>query len=261
MFMVKRKTTADDVRRVAVAALTAALDDRKDEARSKPGLTGVRAVATGAVLYTAGRAAFGSRRFIRERFGDDEDRYEDGDGPEAEADEEYDEPEAEAERDDGGRGVRGARGRSRKEGDEDEEYEEPEAEAEEGDEDEEDEEPEAEAEEGDEDEEYEEPEAEAEEDDEDEEYEEPEAEAEEDDEDEEYDEPEAEGDDDEPEDRGRGDEDDDADDAASRRPPVHAERRAPTTTRPELPDRPSRSRAPRSGAPDRTPPKRRQAWQ
>ena len=168
MFMAKRKTTADDVRRVAIAALTAALDDRKDEARSKPGLTGVRAVATGAVLYTAGRAAFSSRRFIRERFGSDEDQYENGDGPEAEADDEYEEPEAEAEEDE-----------------EDEEYEEPEAEEDEDDEDEEYEEPEAEEDEDDEDEEYEEPEAEEDEDDEDEEYEEPEAEEDEDDEDEE----------------------------------------------------------------------------
>ena len=195
MFMAKRKTTADDVRRVAIAALTAALDDRKDEARSKPGLTGVRAVATGAVLYTAGRAAFSSRRFLRERFGSDEDQYENGDGPEAEADDEYEEPEAEAE--------------------EDEEYEEPEAEAEEDEEDEE----------------YEEPEAEEDEDDEDEEYEEPEAEGEEDDDEDEYEEPEAE-------------EDEDDGDAASRRPPVHAEDDSDDELDPDLPDRPSRSRAP-----------------
>src|SRR5918992_1644817 len=125
----KRRTTSDDVRRVALAALATALDDRKEEAKKKPGLTGMRAVATGAVIYTAGKAAFGSRRFIREHLGsntrEEDEEYEE---PEAEEDEEYEEPRAE----------------------EDEEYEEPRAE-----EDEEYEEPEAE-----EDEEYEEPRAE-----------------------------------------------------------------------------------------------------
>lgn len=136
----KRKTTTDDVRRVALAALASALDDRKEEAKRKPGLTGVRAVATGAVLYTAGKAAFTGRRFVREHFGSDgaEDRAD-----EDEEEVEDDEPRAEAEEE------------------EYEEDEEPEAEAEE------DEEPEAEAEED------EEPEAEADED------EEPEAEADE----------------------------------------------------------------------------------
>ena len=83
---VKRKPTADDVRRVALAALTTALDDGKQEVKKKPGLTGVRAVATGAVLYTAGRAAFAGRRFVRDHFGesrDDEEFEED--------DEEFDE--------------------------------------------------------------------------------------------------------------------------------------------------------------------------
>lgn len=139
----KRKTTTDDVRRVALAALASALDDRKEEAKRKPGLTGVRAVATGAVLYTAGKAAFTGRRFVREHFGSDgaEDRAD-----EDEEEVEDDEPRAEAEEE------------------EYEEDEEPEAEAEE------DEEPEAEFDEDDE------PEAEAEED------EEPEAEADEDEE-------------------------------------------------------------------------------
>ena len=67
MARIMGKPNADDVKRVAVAALVAALDDGKDQARKKPGLTGVRAVATGAVLYTAGKAAFSGRRFINER--------------------------------------------------------------------------------------------------------------------------------------------------------------------------------------------------
>ena len=65
----KRRPSSDDVRKVVLAALATALDDRKEEAKKKPGLTGVRAVATGAVIYTAGRAAFSGRRLIKERFG------------------------------------------------------------------------------------------------------------------------------------------------------------------------------------------------
>jgi hypothetical protein len=142
----KRWASGDDVRKVVLAALATALDDRKEEAKQKPGLTGVRAVATGAVIYTAGRAAFSGGRFIKERFGsdgrpDDDDRSED---------EEYDdEPRAEEEEL------------------EDEEYEdEPRAEEDEEPEDEEyDDEPQAEDEDEPEDEDYEEPEAEEDEDD------------------------------------------------------------------------------------------------
>jgi len=99
------KPNADDVKRVAVAALVAALDDGKDQARKKPGLTGMRAVATGAVLYTAGKAAFNGRRFINERLearadqdGNDEDLEEDEeleDEPVAEEDEDLEEQEDE----------------------------------------------------------------------------------------------------------------------------------------------------------------------
>ena len=88
------KPNADDVKRVAVAALVAALDDGKDQARKKPGLTGMRAVATGAVLYTAGKVAFSGRRFINERLAGARARTEDRGGRR------------------GLRGGRGARGRS-----------------------------------------------------------------------------------------------------------------------------------------------------
>jgi hypothetical protein len=64
----KHKTTAEDVRRVLLAAVADALDEGKHEAKQRPGLTGVRAVATGAVIYTAGRAAFAGRRFYRDHF-------------------------------------------------------------------------------------------------------------------------------------------------------------------------------------------------
>ena len=113
----KRKATADNVRRVALAALVSALDDGKQEAKQKPGLTGVRAVATGAVVYTAGRAAFKGQRFVRERLvnraeEEDVDEDEERDEPEAEEedvdeDEEREEPEAEeddVDGDDDGRG-------------------------------------------------------------------------------------------------------------------------------------------------------------
>jgi len=103
----KRKTTVDDVRDVVLSALADALDDGKQEAKKKPGLTGVRAVATGAVLYTAGRAAVAGRRFYRDRFGADangaEEQEDDGPDAEAESDEEEyvdeddDEPRAEEE--------------------------------------------------------------------------------------------------------------------------------------------------------------------
>jgi len=109
----KRKPTADDVRRVALAALVSALDEGKQDAKKKPGLTGVRAVATGAVIYTAGVAAFKGRRFVQdqiaayrddadddEEFDEYDEEYDEADEPEAEEedfdeDEERDEPEAE----------------------------------------------------------------------------------------------------------------------------------------------------------------------
>ena len=103
------RPNADDVKRVAVAALVAALDDSKEQARKNPRLTGVRAVATGAVLYTAGKAALNGRRFVNERlrrndeepedevYDDDEEFDEDDeeiDGePVAEDDEDFEEDE------------------------------------------------------------------------------------------------------------------------------------------------------------------------
>src|SRR5688572_25681841 len=109
----KRKATVEEVRRVALAALTAALDDGKQEVKQKPGLTGVRAVAAGAVIYTAGIAAFKGQRFVREhlvqRDGDDyaddpeaEEEWDEEEVPQAEEedleeDEEREEPEAEEE--------------------------------------------------------------------------------------------------------------------------------------------------------------------
>jgi len=147
----KRWASGDDVRKVVLAALATALDDRKEEAKQKPGLTGVRAVATGAVIYTAGRAAFSGGRFIKERFGSD-GRVDDSD--DRSKDEEYDDEEYDE-------------ARAEEEEFEDEEYDdEPRAEEDEELEDEEyDDEPRAEDEDEYEDEDYEEPEAEEDEDD------------------------------------------------------------------------------------------------
>jgi len=98
------KPNAEDVKRVAVAALVAALDDGKEKARKNPRLTGMRAVATGAVLYTAGKAAYSGRRFISEHLNRDgepedeayqEDDVDEGDDvdeePAGEEDEDFEE--------------------------------------------------------------------------------------------------------------------------------------------------------------------------
>src|SRR5690242_5825640 len=96
----KHRTTADDVKKVALAALATALDDGKQEARQKPGLTGMRAVATGAVLYTGARAAISGGRFIRNRFGPseeedhaDEERDDEDYDADAEADDDFEDDE------------------------------------------------------------------------------------------------------------------------------------------------------------------------
>ena len=73
-----------DVRRMVLAALASALEDgHQPQEEKKKGLTGVRAVAAGAALVTAGRAAYKGRDFIRERLQSnddqpaDEEEYED----------------------------------------------------------------------------------------------------------------------------------------------------------------------------------------
>src|SRR3954468_20044222 len=96
----KHKPNADDVRRVALAALATALEDRKEEVKKKPGLTGVRAVATGAVIYTAGRAAFAGRRFYRDRFGADAQNGDGGGDGEEQEETDDDEPRAASDEED-----------------------------------------------------------------------------------------------------------------------------------------------------------------
>src|SRR5215217_1491605 len=112
MAKVLGKPSPEDVKRVAVAALVAALDDGKEKARKNPRMTGMRAVATGAGLYTAGRAVVGGIRFVRDRLNgegqtegpedsvDDDEDYADDEEDDVEDDEEpEDEPEAEEDED------------------------------------------------------------------------------------------------------------------------------------------------------------------
>src|SRR3954471_18959625 len=115
MAKVLGKPSPEDVKRVAVAALVAALDDGKEKARKNPRMTGMRAVATGAVLYTAGRAVVGGSRFVREHLNgegqaeeeepedsvDDDEDYADDEEDDVEDEEEpEDEPEDEDVEDD-----------------------------------------------------------------------------------------------------------------------------------------------------------------
>jgi len=102
----KARPSSDDVRRVALAALTAALDEGKKQPQApkrKGGLrSGVRTVAAGAALYVAGRAAYKNRDTILEQIdqlqdgraeGDEEFEDEDEE-PASEEDEDFDEEES-----------------------------------------------------------------------------------------------------------------------------------------------------------------------
>ena len=105
--LTRRKTPIEELKDAAIEALVNALDD-DDKRAAKPRTKGVRALAAGAVIYTAGRAAFKGQRFVREQLSSDteddqaerlEDEeetraYEEPEGEEYEVDEEEDEPEA-----------------------------------------------------------------------------------------------------------------------------------------------------------------------
>lgn len=108
MSLLKGKRPAtDDVRRIALAALTAALDDGGSQEKPKR-FKGVRTLAAGAALYTAGVAAFKNRDAILDRLRDedeadfDDEEYEDDAAAEQDFDDEDydDEPEAEEDVDD-----------------------------------------------------------------------------------------------------------------------------------------------------------------
>jgi hypothetical protein len=105
--LTRRKTPIEELKDAAIEALVDALDD-DDTRAAKPGTKGVRALVAGAVIYTAGRAAFKGQGFVREQLSSDteddqaeglEDEeetraYEEPEGEEYEVDEEADESEA-----------------------------------------------------------------------------------------------------------------------------------------------------------------------
>ena len=136
--LTRRKTPTEELKDAAIEALVNALED--DKRAAKPGTKGVRALAAGAVIYTAGRAAFKGQRFVREQLSSDTEddqaedledgeetrAYEEPEAEEYEVDEEEDEPEAYEEersprrrgrrRSRGSRGRRGSPRRTRKRG-------------------------------------------------------------------------------------------------------------------------------------------------
>ena len=67
--LARRKTPTEELKDAAIEALVNALDD--DKRAAKPGTKGVRALAAGAVIYTAGHAAFKGQRFVREQLSSD----------------------------------------------------------------------------------------------------------------------------------------------------------------------------------------------
>ena len=70
--LARRKTPIEELKDAAIRALVNALDEDDDERAAKPGTKGVRALVAGAVIYTAGRAAFKGRRFVREQLSSDD---------------------------------------------------------------------------------------------------------------------------------------------------------------------------------------------
>src|SRR3954451_15509696 len=94
--------SGDDVRRVALAALSAALENGTQQEEKKPAkrsgpMKGVRTVATGAALFVAGRAATkGGHAILDQRDGG---RQEDGDEDDDDVDDEEEEPSAEEDED------------------------------------------------------------------------------------------------------------------------------------------------------------------
>jgi hypothetical protein len=104
--LTRRKTPTEELKDAAIQALVNALDD--DKRVAKPRANGVRALAAGAVIYSAGRAAFKGQRFVREQLSSDTDddqaerledeeetrTYEEPEAEEYEVDEDDDAPEA-----------------------------------------------------------------------------------------------------------------------------------------------------------------------
>jgi hypothetical protein len=91
--LTRRKTPAEELKDAAIEALVNALDD--DKRTAKRGTKGVHAVAAGAVLYTAGRAAFkGGQRLVRKQLSSDTDGGQAEDFEDEEETRGHEEPEA-----------------------------------------------------------------------------------------------------------------------------------------------------------------------
>ena len=90
--LTRRKTPTEELKDTAIQAVLNALDD--DKRATKPRTDGVRALAAGALIYTAGRAAFKGQRFVREQLSSDagDDQAEDLEDEETRA---YEVPDAE----------------------------------------------------------------------------------------------------------------------------------------------------------------------
>src|SRR3954451_10225187 len=91
------RPSGDDVKRVALAALSAALENG-DQQQEKPAkrsgpMKGVRTLAAGAALYVAGRAAYKNRDAILDQIQGEEGEEEEE--PVAEEDEDFEEDEEE----------------------------------------------------------------------------------------------------------------------------------------------------------------------
>jgi hypothetical protein len=140
--LTRRKTPTEELKDAAIEALVNALDG--DKRATKPRTKDVRALAAGAVIYTAARAAFTVQRFMREQLSSDteldqaedlEDEeetraYEEPDDEEPEAyEEDEDEPDEDEDTgdDEPDEGDRGPSGDEQEEPQGDEDSEEPEA--------------------------------------------------------------------------------------------------------------------------------------
>jgi hypothetical protein len=93
--LTRQKTRAEELRDAAVTGLLSVFEDQEHETSGKRGLTGVRAVAGGAAIYTAGFAAYKGRRFLRNQLSRDQAETEPRDEAATEAREQRDEPAAE----------------------------------------------------------------------------------------------------------------------------------------------------------------------
>ena len=63
----RKRTPAEQLKHAALEAAVSALGDLEDRSKGKPALSGMRAVGTGAVLFTAARTAFKGRQLLREQ--------------------------------------------------------------------------------------------------------------------------------------------------------------------------------------------------